>query len=181
MTVSTDADGPSGPDGEPSWAIRPAEPSDVDDIVRLVHELAVYEREPDAVHATAADFRAALFGPDPRVFAHIAEVHGPNGPVVAAIAVWFVTFSTWTGRHGVWLEDLFVRPEHRRLGVGRALLATLASICDRNGWTRFEWWVLDWNTPAHRFYESLGSRPLDEWTVWRTDGPALEHLAAESD
>lgn len=164
---------------EPAWSIRRAEPGDVPAILDLVQALAVYEREPDAVHATEVDFHTALFGPEPRVFAHVVELLGPNGPVIAGMALWFVTFSTWTGKHGLWLEDLFVLPEHRRLGIGRALLETLAGICRNEGWSRFEWWVLDWNTPAHRFYESLGAVPLDEWTVWRTDGDALRRLGVD--
>jgi GNAT superfamily N-acetyltransferase len=162
-----------------AWRIRPAEPHDVDDIVRLVQELATYEREPDAAEATADDFTTALFGPDPRVHAHVAEVRGPDASTwqVAGMAIWYVTFSTWKGRHGPWLEDLFVQPEHRRLGLGRALLATLAGICVERGWPRFEWWVLDWNEPAHRFYESLGARPEDEWTTWRLDAGDLAALA----
>ncbi|HEX2574881.1 MAG TPA: GNAT family N-acetyltransferase, partial [Aquihabitans sp.] len=143
----------------------------------LVHELATYEREPDAVEGSADDFRTALFGPDPRVHALVAEVEEGGAWHVAGMAVWFVTFSTWKGRHGLWLEDLFVRPEHRRLGLGRALLAELAAICDERGWPRFEWWVLDWNEPAHRFYESLGARPQDGWTTWRLDGDPLRALA----
>jgi GNAT superfamily N-acetyltransferase len=169
-----------------TWRIRPAEEGDVDAIDRLVRALADYEREPDAVEATPEDFRAALFGPEPRVHAHVAEVAVAAGEgaaptwEVAGIAVWFVTFSTWKGRHGLWLEDLFVVPEHRRLGLGRALLATLAGVCQERGWPRFEWWVLDWNEPAHRFYESLGARPEDEWTTWRLDGPDLASLAAST-
>jgi len=164
----------------PSTRIRPAEPGDVEAIAVLVHRLAVYEREPDAAEAGPDDFAAALFGPEPKVFAHIAEVDGGGGWEVAGMAVWFVTFSTWKGRHGLWLEDLFVVPEHRRLGLGRALLATLARVCEERGWPRFEWWVLDWNDPAHRFYESIGARPEDEWTTWRLDGSALASLAADA-
>lgn len=164
------------------WRIRPATPDDVHAIVDLVRQLAVYEREPDAVEATEDDFRRSLFGPDPKVFAHVAEVDtgaaggNDDGWVVAGIAIWFVTFSTWKGRHGLWLEDLFVVPEHRRLGLGRALLQTLATVCVERGWPRFEWWVLDWNEPAHRFYESLGASAEDEWTTWRIDGDALDTL-----
>ncbi|QXC62786.1 GNAT family N-acetyltransferase [Aquihabitans sp. G128] len=170
---------------EVSWRIRPAEARDVDAIDRLVRALAEYEREPDAVEATPEDFRSALFGPDPKAFAHVAEVapagasaDDPEAWRVVGMALWFVTFSTWKGRHGLWLEDLFVEPEHRRLGLGRALLATLAAVCDDRGWPRFEWWVLDWNEPAHRFYASLGAVPQDEWTVWRVDGDALSDLAS---
>ena len=172
----------------PAWRIRPAEARDVDAILGLVQALADYEREPDAVEATAEDFHTALFGPSPRVHAHVAEVAVPvaedeaaagiDGWQVAGIAVWFVTFSTWKGRHGIWLEDLFVDPDHRRLGLGRALLATLAAEAERNGWPRFEWWVLDWNEPAHRFYESLGAVAQDEWTTWRVDGDALTELGS---
>ncbi len=162
------------------WRIRPAEPRDLGAIVSLVQALADYEREPDAVEATVEDFRMALFGSEPRVHAHVAEVEHRGDWQVAGMAIWFVTFSTWKGRHGLWLEDLFVLPEHRRLGLGRALLATLAGICAEQGWPRFEWWVLDWNEPAHGFYRSLGARPEDEWTTWRLDGTALQALADQS-
>ena len=158
--------------------IRPAAPADVEALHGLIEALAEYEREPAAVTATAADLRTALFGPDPRVHAHVAEVDTGGGWEVAGMAIWFVSYSTWTGRHGLWLEDLFVVPEHRRLGLGRALLATLARVCADAGWTRFEWWVLDWNEPAHRFYESLGARAEDEWTTWRLDLARLAALAA---
>lgn len=159
------------------WRIRPATPADVDALAALIQALADYEREPDAVEATPADLAAALFGPEPRVHAHVAEVTTPDGPVVAGMAIWFVSYSTWRGRHGLWLEDLFVRPDHRRLGLGRALLETLAAVCRDRGWTRFEWSVLDWNEPAHHFYRSLGAAPQDEWTTWRVDGAALAELA----
>ncbi len=159
-----------------TWRIRPAEPGDVAAMDRLIRALADYEREPDAVEATADDLGDALFGPDPRVHAHVAEVAVGDGWEVAGMVVWFVTYSTWKGRHGLWLEDLFVVPEHRRLGLGRALLATLAGVCEERGWPRLEWWVLDWNAPAHRFYESLGARAEDEWTTWRLDREALRAL-----
>lgn len=162
-----------------NWRIRPAVETDVEAIDRLVHALATYEREPDAVEATPDHFREALFGPDPRVHAHVAEVQVGSTWEVVGTAVWFVTFSTWKGRHGLWLEDLFVLPEHRRLGLGRALLATLAGICEERGWPRFEWWVLDWNEPAHRFYQSLGAHPEDGWTTWRLDGDELRAVATD--
>jgi GNAT superfamily N-acetyltransferase len=152
--------------------IRAAEPSDAGEIAAMVQELADYEREPDAVEATEADFAAALFGPDPRAHALIAEVDG----AVAGMAIWFANFSTWKGRHGIWLEDLFVRPEHRRLGIGRRLLTELAATCAQRGWTRLEWAVLDWNEPAQAFYRSLGAAPQDEWTTWRVTGDDLAHL-----
>ena len=154
--------------------IRAAEPSDVPVIRALVQELADYEKEPDAVEATEADLHAALFGADPVASCHVAEADGE----VVGFALWYRTFSTWTGRAGLWLEDLFVRPSARGTGLGKALLVTLAQVCADRGWTRFEWWVLDWNEPAQGFYRSLGARPEDEWTVWRVDGEALARLAA---
>jgi len=166
------------------WRVRPAEEADVAAIVGLVAELADYEREPEAAEATVDDFRAALFGPAPLAHALVAEVRddraagGGHGWMVVGIAVWFVTFSTWKGRHGLWLEDLFVQPAHRRHGLGRALLAELAHICEQNGWPRFEWWVLDWNEPAHGFYRAIGAAPQDGWTTWRLDGAELSDLAA---
>jgi GNAT superfamily N-acetyltransferase len=153
--------------------IREAEPSDVPVLLALVRELATYEREPDAVVATEADLHAALFGPDPSAGCHVVEVDG----ALVGFALWYRTFSTWLGKPGLWLEDLFVRPEHRGSGLGRALLVHLASLCVERGWSRFEWWVLDWNESAQGFYRSLGARPEDEWTVWRVDGAALESLA----
>jgi GNAT superfamily N-acetyltransferase len=160
--------------------IRAATPGDVDEIAAMVQELADYEREPDAVEATADDFAAALFGPEPKVFGLIAETVADDGATsVAGMALWFVTFSTWRGRHGIWLEDLFVRPAARRLGIGRRLLTELAATATDRGWTRFEWAVLDWNEPAHAFYRSLGAAPQDEWTTWRVDGDALTRLAAQ--
>jgi GNAT superfamily N-acetyltransferase len=162
------------------WRVRPAAPDDVEQIDGLVRELAVYEREPDAVQATVDDFRAALFGPNPRVHCHVAEVSGPDGPVIAGMALWFVSFSTWRGRHGIWLEDLFVQPEHRRLGLGRALLEALAQVCVERGYRRLEWWVLNWNTPAHDFYRSLGAEPQHDWTTWRVDADALTRLGTPS-
>lgn len=160
-----------------SWRIRPAEPRDVGAIDSLVRELAVYEREPDAVEAVPEDFDRALFGPHPLVHCHVAEVRDAAGRwEVAGIALWYVTFSTWRGRHGIWLEDLFVRPAQRGLGLGRRLLEALAAECAGRGYARLEWWVLDWNEPAHAFYRSLGASPEDEWTVWRLDGPALQAL-----
>jgi len=153
--------------------IRHALPSDVPVIRQLVQELAEYEKEPDAVEATEADLHAALFGPDPSAACHVAELDGS----VVGFALWYRTFSTWTGRPGLWLEDLFVRPAARGSGLGKALLVELARTAVERGWTRFEWWVLDWNTPAQGFYRSLGARPEDDWTVWRVDGDALTRLA----
>ena len=151
----------------------------------MIRSLASYEREPDAVETTAADLTAALFPADAssaRVHAFVAEWDDPptDGPALFGLAVWFVTFSTWTGRHGIWLEDLFVDPSARGLGAGRALLQELARECDDRGYARLDWAVLDWNSPAQEFYRSLGARPMDEWTSWRVDGEALRKLATVS-
>jgi GNAT superfamily N-acetyltransferase len=159
--------------------IRPAEAKDVPAILGLVHQLAVYEKEPDAVEATEADFRMTLFPPDgaPTAFAHVAEIDGE----VVGMAVWYVTFSTWVGRGGIWLEDLFVLPEHRGSGLGKALLATLAAVCAERGYGRLEWSVLRWNKPSIGFYDSIGAQPLDEWLTYRLEGPDLGALAEDCD
>jgi GNAT superfamily N-acetyltransferase len=154
-------------------SIRTARPDDVPVIRALVQELADYEREPEAVEATEADLHAALFGAEPAAWAHVAEVDGE----VVGFALWYRTFSTWKGRPGLWLEDLYVRPPARGHGIGKALLVELAQLCVARGWPRFEWWVLDWNEPAQGFYRTLGARPEDAWTVWRVDGEALAALA----
>ena len=171
--------------------IRPARPGDVSTIVALIKELAIYEREPDAAQATEADLRDALFGPHPAVFALIAEATEPvppatptapatpttpADPLIAGFALWFLNFSTWVGKHGIYLEDLYVRPEFRGHGYGKALLIELAGIAGQRGYERFEWSVLDWNEPARRFYRSLGAGPMDQWTVWRLAGPDLTRL-----
>jgi GNAT superfamily N-acetyltransferase len=155
--------------------VRPAEPDDVPAILGLVHELAVYEKEPDAAQATEADFRAALFPPDsvPTAFAHVAVVDG----TVVGMAIWYVTFSTWLGRGGIWLEDLFVSPVHRGSGLGKAMLATLAAVCADRGYGRLEWWVLKWNAPSIGFYDSIGGQPMDEWLTYRLEGRDLDALA----
>ncbi len=152
--------------------IRNATPADVPVVLELVKELAAYEREPDAVLATEDDLHEALFGADAVAGCHVALVDDE----VVGFALWYRTFSTWQGRPGLWLEDLFVRPHARGTGLGRALLVELARTAVARGWTRFEWWVLDWNEPAHGFYRSVGARPEDEWTVWRVDGDALDRL-----
>lgn len=155
--------------------IRPARSDDVPAVHAMIRELAEYEKEPEAVEATEEDLRTALFGEGATVFAHVAE---DDGGAVVGFALWFRNYSTWTGRHGVHVEDLYVRPEARGSGHGAALLRTLARICVENGYTRMEWSVLDWNEPSIRFYESLGSRPMDGWTVRRLDGDALAALGA---
>lgn len=153
--------------------IRPAVADDVPDLLRLIHALAAYEREPDAVEASEDDLRRELFGADPSASALVAEVDG----VVVGTAVWFRTFSTWTGTPGIHLEDLFVDPVARGRGLGKALLAGLASIAVARGHRRVEWAVLDWNAPAIAFYRSLGAASMDEWTTNRLSGPALDALA----
>jgi GNAT superfamily N-acetyltransferase len=152
--------------------IRQARPADVPVLLELVHELAVYEKEPDAVEATEQMLADALFGATPVASCHVAELDGE----VVGFALWYVTFSTWKGRPGLWLEDLFVRPAARGSGLGKALLRALAQVCVERDYARFEWWVLDWNVDAQGFYRSLGARPEDEWTVWRVDGDALSAL-----
>lgn len=161
-----------------STAVRRALPTDVPAILGMVRDLAAYERAPDAVLATNEMLRDALFGPDPKVFAHVVEHVTDDGSAsVGGFAVWFVNFSTWLGRHGIWLEDLYVRPEHRGRGYGQALLRELARTCLERGYGRLEWWVLDWNGPALGFYRSLGAEAMDEWTVQRVTGEALTRLA----
>ncbi|MEP7191489.1 MAG: GNAT family N-acetyltransferase [Actinomycetota bacterium] len=164
----------SGENERRGTSIRRAEPRDVPAILALVHELAVYEREPEAVEATEADFHDALFPQEhaPTAFAHVAVVDG----VVVGMAVWYVTFSTWLGGAGIWLEDLFVQPSHRGSGLGKGLLATLAAVCVERGYARLEWWVLKWNTPSIGFYDSLGGQPMDEWLTYRLDSRALGAL-----
>lgn len=154
--------------------VREAVPADVPVLLELVHELAVYEREPDGVEATEQMLHTALFGPAPAASCHVAL--GGDGEV-AGFALWYVTFSTWKGLPGLWLEDLFVRPSARGRGLGKALLQELAAVCVTRGYPRFEWWVLDWNTPSIGFYRSLGAVPQDEWTTFRVDGQALVELA----
>lgn len=153
--------------------IRAAAPGDEALVLRFVRELALFEREPDAVLASEGDFRAALFGPDPAAEAVIAEWDGE--PV--GFALFFHNFSTWTGRRGLYLEDLYVTPAARGRGVGRALLRHLAGIAVERGCARFEWSVLDWNADAIRFYSALGAVGMDEWTVQRVGGDALRRLA----
>ncbi|WP_459185584.1 GNAT family N-acetyltransferase [Streptomyces sp.] len=159
--------------------IRAALPADVPEIHAMIRELAEYERELESARATEAQLHDALFGAEPAVFALIAEDNTTGAPV--GFALWFRNFSTWTGTHGVYLEDLFVRPEARGGGHGKALLAALAAICVERGYERFEWAVLDWNEPSIGFYRSIGARSQDEWTVQRLTGEALRTLAHQAD
>ena len=156
-------------------AIRPARPGDETLVLRFVRELAAFEREPDAVAASEADFRGALFGEGPAAEVVIAE----DGGEPVGFALYFHNFSTWTGKRGLYLEDLYVTPAARGRGVGRALLSHLARIAVERGCARFEWSVLDWNVDAVRFYRALGAVGMEEWTVQRVEGGALRRLAAE--
>jgi len=158
-------------------AVRPAVPEDAAGILALICELAAFEREPDAVRATAADVAAALAGEHPVASALVAA--DATGTVVG-MALWFRTFSTWTGQAGMWLEDLYVRPDHRRTGTGRRLLRELAARCVAEGWARLEWTVLDWNTEAQAFYQAVGAIPMSDWTTNRVSGPALAALAGSA-
>jgi GNAT superfamily N-acetyltransferase len=156
----------------PDVVIRPAGVGDVPEVVAMITALAEYERAAKEVEVTTAQLTEALFGPAPAIFAHVAEHAG----AVVGMAIWFVSFSTWTGHHGIYLEDLFVRPPARDLGAGRALLGALAAMA--RGYTRVEWSVLNWNEPAIGFYRHLGARPQEDWTVFRLSGPELHDLAA---
>ena len=142
-------------------------------VLSLVRELAEYEKLSHEVEATETMIAEALFAANPRLFCDIAEWSGE----VAGFAVWFINFSTFSGRSGIYLEDLFVRPGLRGRGIGKALLSHLAKQCVANGWSRLQWSVLDWNTPSIEFYKSLGAEMLDEWTVCKVGGEALAALA----
>jgi GNAT superfamily N-acetyltransferase len=159
----------------PDVVVRPARAGDVAELVAMIRALAEYERAADEVEVTVTQLSGALFGPAPVIFAHVADQAG----AVVGMAIWFVSFSTWTGHHGIYLEDLFVRPIARDLGAGRALLAALAAIAVERGYTRVEWSVLDWNDPAIGFYRHLGAQPQEDWTVFRLAGPELHRLAAQ--
>lgn len=154
--------------------IRPAEVADVATIHDLICDLATYERARDEVKATPDQLRAGLFGPTPAAYALVAEVDGQ----VVGFALYFLSYSTWDGVHGIYLEDLYVRPEQRGSGLGTALLSSLATIAVNRGHTRVEWSVLNWNTPSIEFYRSLGAVAMDEWTRYRLTDEALAQLAA---
>lgn len=157
----------------PQVSIRRARPADAGLVHALVAELAEYEQLEHELIATEADHAAALFGPDPKVFAEILEWDGAP----AGLALWFYNYSTFTGRHGIWLEDLFVRPAYRRRGLARAAFRHLARRCWAEGLRRFEWSVLDWNRPALEFYRAQGAVAMDGWTTMRVTGDALARLA----
>ena len=156
--------------------IRAARIEDTEEILALIYELAVYEKAPDEAKATAGQIKEFFFGENPKVFCEIVEHNGQ----IAGLAIWFLNYSTWQGLHGIYLEDLFIRPQFRSLGYGKDLLKHLANICKARGYGRFQWWVLDWNTPAIDFYTSLGAKAMDEWTVYRISGKELNDLAVQN-
>jgi L-amino acid N-acyltransferase YncA len=155
--------------------IRSAEPRDIPEILALIKELADYEKAPDEAKATEPQLRDALFSQNPKVFCEMVEVDGQ----ILGFAIWFLNFSTWQGKHGIYLEDLYIRPQYRGQGWGKKLLQHLAAKCVANDWGRFQWWVLDWNEPSIEFYKALGAVPMDEWTVYRVSGEALPKLAGD--
>ena len=154
--------------------IRSARPEESAIILRLIKDLAEYEKAPDQVEATESDLKATIFSKEPKVFCDVVEVDGE----IVGMAIWFLNYSTWQGTHGIYLEDLFIKPEYRGRGYGKALLIHLAKLCEEKGYGRFQWWVLDWNSPAIDFYRSLGAEAMDEWTVYRVSGKALKDLGA---
>jgi GNAT superfamily N-acetyltransferase len=156
--------------------IRLAKPEDIADIHRLIYELAVYEKAPEQMVATVDQISDSLFTDNPVAFAHVAEVDGK----IVGIALWFLNYSTWLGKPGIYLEDLFVQPEYRGHGIGKGFMKTLAQLCTERGYERFQWWVLDWNKPSIEFYKSLGAVPMDEWTVFRLSGDSLKKFASGS-
>ncbi len=158
-------------------SVRRATPADVPAMLRLIVALAVYEREPDAVQATPESLHQTMFGADAKVFAHVAVVDG----VVVGVALWFETYSTWTGRPSLYLEDLFVDDAARGLGAGRALFVALAGEAKARGCARIDWAVLDWNQTARGFYQAIGGFHSTGWEPWRIEGEALARLAGESD
>jgi diamine N-acetyltransferase len=159
-----------------AFALRDATPADAATIAALVRDLAEYERLGHEAQATASDFEVALFGPTPRAYAMLADMQG----VSVGLALYFFNFSTFLGRHGLYVEDVFVKPACRSLGIGRAFFQALAARAVAEGCGRMEWWVLDWNEPAIKFYRGLGAQPMDQWTVQRLAGDALRALAEEA-
>ena len=160
--------------------VRPIRPDDVPAVVALVRELAEYEKAAHEVQMTEEQLSTALFGDFPALFGHVAVADdGVADGRVVGMALWFLNFSTWRGTHGIYLEDLYVQPQQRGKGLGRELLRTLAELCVRRGYSRLEWWVLDWNTPSIEFYKAAGAVPMDEWTVFRLTDEALTAFAAD--
>ncbi len=159
-----------------SVRIRRATPGDAAAITAMIHDLALFERAPDQCTVVETQIRSALFGDSPTLQAHVAEVDGE----VAAMALWFLNFSTWDGVEGIHLEDLFVRPQFRRLGLARGLLAALAKECVEHNYSRLAWAVLNWNTDAIALYQAIGGQPQSEWTTYRVSGPELSALAGSA-
>lgn len=154
--------------------IRKAAVADAPIILQLIRDLAEYEKALDEVEATVETITETMFGDNPLVHCDLVEHEGK----VVGFAVWFLNYSTWQAKHGLYLEDLYVQPAYRGHGYGAALLSHLAQKCVLNGWGRFQWWVLDWNTPSIEFYKSKGAVAMDEWTVFRVDGENLRTLAS---
>jgi GNAT superfamily N-acetyltransferase len=159
----------------PVVVTRPVRESDVECIVRMVHELAAYERSAHECRLTERQLFAALFSERPALFGHVAEVAGS----VVGFVLWFLNFSTWTGTHGVYGEDMYVLPEYRQHGVGRALFREMAAECVRRGYERLEFAILDWNKPTIAATAALGAKPLGEWTTYRISGEELARLAGK--
>jgi len=158
-----------------SVIVRPATIADLPDIFKYIHALAEYEKASDEVVLSLDDLEQSFFGENPQVYCLLSQ----EANVVTGIAIWHLNYSTWLGKHGLYLEDLFVDPKYRGAGHGKALLVRLAQICVERGYPRFQWWVLDWNEPAIDFYKSFGAVAMDEWTVFRLSGDPLKKLAAE--
>jgi GNAT superfamily N-acetyltransferase len=155
--------------------VRAMVPADVPAVLGMVRELAAYEKAEHEAAMTEEQLHGALFGAAPALFGHVAET---GDGAIAGFAVWFLNFSTWRGTHGIYLEDLYVQPEHRGSGYGRELLRTLAEVCVARGFSRLEWSVLDWNAPSIEFYRAAGAVPMKEWTVFRLTDEALPRFAA---
>jgi GNAT superfamily N-acetyltransferase len=182
--------------------VREATPEDVAQMHQMINELAEYEKAPEEVIATEHDLMKALFGRDssspefdqhdsistsgsantphgqPALYAFVIE-DPEDAEQLAGMAIWFLNYSTWDGTHGVYLEDLYVRPQYRGQGMGKALMKRLAQVCVDNDYSRFQWWVLDWNQPAIEVYRAMGAKAMDEWTVYRVSGQELKDLASE--
>lgn len=152
--------------------IRSARRDETSIILQLIKDLAEYEKAPHEVKAGEQEILETIFAENPKVFCDFVEVDGD----IAGMAIWFLNYSTWQGKHGIYLEDLYVKPEYRGRGYGKALLQHLANICNERGYGRFQWWVLDWNSPAIEFYRSLGAEAMSEWTVYRVSGDPLRRL-----
>jgi len=154
--------------------IRPARKDEAAIILKLIKDLAEYEKAPDQVEATETQILETIFAENPKVFCDLVEVDNQ----IVGMAIWFLNYSTWQGKHGIYLEDLFIEPDFRGRGYGKALLQHLAKICNERGYGRFQWWVLDWNSPAIEFYRALGAEAMSEWTVYRVSGKPLKDLGS---